>query len=334
MNHTADFGCSNINNVYPSFHFIYLQLLKPIFNSYTVNGFGYFLTTCLFNSVIFARLKMLKYLRNKQDMNNCVMKKLSLAALFITSALLVQAQKDTTVNPNVAANATAPAPVKKEKVWDKIDLSNRPNDHLMIQYGYDSWGSVPDSINTSGFSRHFNVYGMLDKPFKKNPHMSVGFGLGVGSSNIFFTDTYVNLKSPTTTLPFTNVAVSDVNHYKKYKLTTVFAELPIEFRYAGNPVTPDKGFKAAIGVKIGTLLDAHTKGKNAIDRNGSTIYGTKYIVKEKEKHFINTTRAAVTARIGYGNFSLDGSYQFTDFLKQGTGPQIKPYSIGLTISGL
>ena len=267
-------------------------------------------------------------------MNNCVMKKLFLATLFIISALLVQAQKDTTVAPNVAANATAPAPVKKEKVWDKIDLSNRPNDHLMIQYGYDSWGKVPDSINTSGFSRHFNMYGMLDKPFKKNPHMSIGFGLGVGSSNIFFSDTYVNLKSPTTSLPFTNVAQSNTGHFKKYKLTTVFAELPIELRYAGNPVNPDKGFKAAIGAKIGTLLDAHTKGKNELNAVGATIYGTKYIVKEKEKHFINSTRAAVTARIGFGNFSIDGSYQFTDFLKQGAGPSIKPWSVGLTISGL
>ena len=267
-------------------------------------------------------------------MNNCVMKKLFLATLFIISALLVQAQKDTTVAPNVAANATAPAPVKKEKVWDKIDLSNRPNDHLMIQYGYDSWGSVPDSINTSGFSSHFNVYGMLDKPFKKNPHMSVGFGLGVGSSNIFFSDTYVNLKSPTTSLPFTNVAQSNTGHFKKYKLTTVFAELPIELRYAGNPVNPDKGFKASIGAKIGTLLDAHTKGKNAIRSEGTTIYGTKYIQKEKEKHFINSTRAAITARIGVGNFSVDGSYQFTNFLKSSVGPTVKPYSIGLTISGL
>lgn len=265
-------------------------------------------------------------------MNNCVMKKLFLATFLILSAFWVHAQQDTTVKPTVPASTTTPP--KSKKIWDKIDLSNRPNDHLMIQYGYDSWGSVPDSINTSGFSRHFNIYGMIDKPFKKNPHMSVGFGLGIGSSNIFFTDTYVNLKSLTSTLPFTNVTYSDANHYKKFKLTTIYAELPVELRFAGNPVNPDKGFKAALGVKIGTLLDAHTKGKNAINASSTTIYGTKYIQKEKEKHFINSTRASVTARIGFGNFSIDGAYQFTNFLKQGAGPEIKPYSIGLTISGL
>lgn len=264
-------------------------------------------------------------------MNNCVMKKLFLVPLFILSAFLVQAQQDTTVTPNVTAGS---APVKSKKSWQKLDLSNRPNDHLMIQYGMDTWGSVPDSINTSGFSRHFNVYAMIDKPFKSNPHMSVGFGLGVGSTNMFFKDTYVNLKSPTTTLPFTNVTLSDINHYKKFKLTAVYAELPVELRFAGNPVTPDKGFKAALGVKVGTLLDAHTKGKNAINSSGATVYGTKYIQKEKDKRFINSTRAAVTGRIGIGNFSIDAAYQFTNFLKEGVGPDIKPFSVGLTISGL
>jgi hypothetical protein len=275
---------------------------------------------------------MLKYLRNKQDMNNCAIKKLFLASLFITSAFLVHAQQDTTVLPNVGAAASTPT--RNKKIWDKIDLSNRPNDHFMLQYGLDSWGSVPDSINTSGFSRHFNVYAMIDKPFKNNPHMSVGFGLGIGSSNIFFKDVYVNLKSPTTTLPFTNVSASDVNRYKKFKLTTVYAELPVELRFAGNPVSPDKGFKAALGVKVGTLIDQHTKGKNAIDSKGASIYGTKYIQKEKDKRFINSTRVAVTGRIGVGNFSIDVAYQVTNFLKEGVGPDIKPYSIGLTISGL
>src|SRR4051812_13561037 len=202
-------------------------------------------------------------------MNNCLIKKYLLVTLLIISAFVVHAQQDTTVKPSVAAPATT---TPKKKSWDKLDISNRPNDHLMIQYGYDSWGSVPDSINTSGFSRHFNIYGMLDKPFKSNPHISIGFGLGIGSSNIFFQDVYVNLKSPTTTLPFTDVSQSDVNHYKKYKLTTVFAELPVELRLVGNPVTPDKGFKAALGFKVGTLLDQHTKGKNAINASGSTIY--------------------------------------------------------------
>src|SRR6185436_18935158 len=118
--------------------------------------------------------------------------------------------------------------------------------------------NTPDSANPSGFSRHFNFYFMLDKPFKTNPHYSVGIGVGFASSNIFFENTAIDIKSSTATeLPFTNVA--GTNHFKKYKLATTWAEAPLEFRYSANPVNPDKGWKAALGFKFGLMLNAHTK---------------------------------------------------------------------------
>src|SRR6266542_1020090 len=256
---------------------------------------------------------------NSKNLNikSSVMKKIFLLILGLTAVIVSKAQdKD----------------VKKKTDWSKIDLSNRANDHFLIQYGYDGWSNVPDSINPDGFSRHFNFYFMYDKPFKTNPHFSIG--IGIGSSNIFFKNTYVNLKSVSSTLPFTDVTNSGTNHFDKFKLTTTFIEAPVEFRYAGNPATPDKGLKASIGVKVGALLKAYTKGKNQVNVSGSSLYGKTYLQKESDKHFINSTRFAVTGRIGYGFISLDGSYQLTSFLKTGAGPTIHPYSIGLTLSGL
>ncbi len=251
------------------------------------------------------------------------MKKFFLLFSLITVSVIAKSQVDTTTS----------APEKKaNKNWSKLDLSTRANDHFMLQYGMDMWPNVPDSVNTSGFSRHFNFYVMLDKPFQNSPHLSVGIGLGLGSSNIFFSNTYINLKSNTSTLPFTNVATS--NHFDKFKLTTTFAEIPLELRYSANPAQPDKGFKFALGVKGGFLLSAHTKGKDYVDASGRSIYDNKYIQKEYDKKFINSTRFAATARIGYGHFSIDGSYQLTNFLKTGAGPVIHPISIGLTLSGL
>ena len=277
------------------------------------------------DSFIFAR-----YHRALTYMNNCIAKTLSVS-LFLFISISSFAQIKDSVTTLIMDTTTTKA---SKKFLNKIDLSNRPNDHFMVQYGLDKWGSVPDSVSPSGFSRHFNVYVMLDRPFKDSRHMSIGIGIGIGSSNIFFDNKYVNIKSLTTTLPFTDVSTSAVNHYKKFKLTTIFAELPVELRYAGNPVTPDKGFKAAIGLKVGTLLNEHIKGKDALNASGTTLYGTKYIMKESNKRFINGTRLAATARIGFGNISIDGSYQITNFLKTGEGPDIKPYTIGITLSGL
>lgn len=261
------------------------------------------------NSVIFAAI----HFKN----NKYSMKKILLALVLFISAKAVLAQQEDTI---------------RKKDFSKIDLSNRANDHFMIQYGGDTWGSTPDSINTSGFSRHFNLYLMFDKPFKTNPNYSVAFGAGIGSSNIFFSNTYIDIKSLSPTLQFKNVAAA--NHFSKYKLTTFSFEVPVEFRYVANPEQPDKGFKIAIGLKGGTLLSAHTKGKNLVDSLGNSVYGPKYISKEYNKKYINTTRLAVTGRIGLGNISIDASYQITQFLKPNTGPKINPVGIGITISGL
>ena len=259
------------------------------------------------------------------------MKKLLIAVFLLSIVFSGIAQKKDSKKTKEPAAKKAPAP---KEDWSKYDLSTRANDHFMIQYGYDGWIGTNDTTSPSGFSRHFNFYVMLDKPFKTNPHYSVGYGLGIGSTNIFFKDRYVDLKALSPTLPFNDVSQSDQNRFKKFKLVTTFLELPIELRYVKDPINPGKGFKASVGVKLGYLLSAYTKAKNQIDKNGKTIYGSNYIRKESDRNFINSTRVAFTGRIGFGFISLDGSYQVTSFLRSGTGPIINPYSIGLTLSGL
>jgi hypothetical protein len=259
------------------------------------------------------------------------MKKFFFAALCIICFQTSQAQitDSTRITRTDSTIATTSTP-KQNRERKKIDISNRSSDHFMLQYGFDNWATSVDSVKPSGFSRFFNAYFMLDKPFKTNPHYSVGLGLGIGSSNMFFKNTYVDVKSNSALLPFRNV--DSANHFKKFKLTTVFLEAPIELRYSSDPENANKAFKVALGVKVGTLLKAYTKGKTLQDKNGSTI--NAYIAKESSKRFFNSTRLAATARVGLGIFSLYGSYQITGVLKDVAGPDIKPYSIGLTISGL
>src|ERR1700753_2425464 len=70
----------------------------------------------------------------------------------------------------------------------KTNLADRASDHLMLQFSSDHWANMPDSIGShqKGFSRGVGIYLMVDKPFKTDPRYSVAFGIGVGSSNIFF----------------------------------------------------------------------------------------------------------------------------------------------------
>ena len=79
-------------------------------------------------------------------------------------------------------------------------------------------------------------------------------------------------------------------------------------------------------------MNAHTLNKDLETSSGSTL--NAYSMKEYSKHFFNNNHIAVIGRVGLGHISLFGSYQFTAFLKDGKGPDVKPFSIGLNLSGL
>ncbi|HSU27824.1 MAG TPA: hypothetical protein VLJ68_05545 [Chitinophagaceae bacterium] len=241
------------------------------------------------------------------------MKKIILFAGFISFAAGVLAQDN-------------PTPAKKEK----IDLSNRANDHFMIQLGYAGWSGKPDSINRGGISKSFNFYFMLDFPFKTNPHISVAFGPGLATDNPRFKETYIGIKENTSILRFVNQ--SDTNHFKKTKLAIAYLEAPIEFRFTKNPLDNSKSFKWALGVKVGTMINAHTRNKELQDKNDNTIQD--YTLKESSKKFFNSNRLSFMARVGFGHLSVYGSYQVTSLFKDGVAAPVKPFSVGLTLSGL
>jgi hypothetical protein len=217
-------------------------------------------------------------------------------------------------------------PVQPKKDWAKVDLSKRSSDHLMVQFGYMNWAQAPDSININGFNRQFNIYFMFDFPMKSNPKISVALGAGVGTDNMFFEKTTIDLKQQRGVI----FKADSVNQYKKYKLATGYGEIPLELRYSSNPQNMNKGFKMAIGGKVGFSYDGHTKAK--VDRDANGIGG--YVYKEKNKELLNLTRFVGTFRVGYGNFTAYATYQLNNLFEENKGPAIKPWSVGLTLSGL
>lgn len=245
------------------------------------------------------------------------MKKIVLLLLTCVAFSLTHAQ-DKSTNSN--------SPVKK------INLSNRPGDHLMFQLYSEGWTNRPDSISShqKGFSRGFAAYFMFDKPFKSSPKFSLGIGVGASTSNIFFKKMGVDIRPVSSLLPFQQL--DSTNHFKKFKVATTYLEIPLELRFTAKPDNYNKSWKAAIGLKVGTLVDSHTKGKTLVDKNNSVI--SNYSQKITAKGYVNGTKFTATARVGYGAVTLFGSYGLTNVLKDGVGPAMKSYQIGLTLSGL
>jgi hypothetical protein len=264
------------------------------------------------------------------------MKKVFLfSALYFATTIGIHAQVDTLSAGVPALKVTATSVPKPKKQYD---LSKRANDHLLLQLGYTSWAGKPDSIHTRGFSKSVNAYFMFDFPFKTSPQFSAAIGLGIGSDQIKFDSTYVNVKgvaSATTTystLRFDRSAYDgSTGYFKKTKLATVYLEVPAELRYSFNPENPNKGFKVALGARAGMLIKSGTRSRKFTNSN---VFPNDYTLKENSKRYFNTSRVVGTLRAGYGHFTLFGNYQITKLLKDGAGPALHPFTIGVSIGGL
>lgn len=247
------------------------------------------------------------------------MRRIFVAAAGLLLSVAAQAQSDST-------QSEAPKP----KTVLTANSLPRSNDHFMLQLGYTGWSGAPDSIKTGGIPRTFNAYVMIDLPFKTNPRWSVAVGLGIATDNVYFEKSTVNITGTSTNLVFRDL--SDTSHFKKFKLATAYAEVPLELRFSSKPDDSRRSVKFALGAKVGTLLNAHTKGNTLQNSAGGTL--NDYKEKLFNKRYFNKQRLSATARIGFGHFSLFGSYQITPLFKEGVAPVIRPYTVGLTLSGL
>ena len=215
------------------------------------------------------------------------MKKLLGIALLVMSGHVVLAQVDSAKssykNGSYYSHQNDTTKNKKEKpTYASLNLKNRPNDHFMIEFSYDNWIGKTDSMNTSGFSRGFAMYFMYDFPFKSDPHFSVGAGIGINASNIFFDKTEVLVAATgNQTLAFPSTA--NTNHFKKYKLVLTNLEIPLELRYAFNPANTNKSWKIALGFKGGFLMSAYTKGKGSRKPGRS---GNRLLYRKEKFHTI------------------------------------------------
>ncbi|WP_156522678.1 hypothetical protein [Arachidicoccus ginsenosidimutans] len=218
--------------------------------------------------------------------------------------------------------------------WANYDLSHRGGDHFIFQFGFLGWGGATGDYKLHGFSRQFNAAFMLDHVFKSNPHFSLGYGLGYASDNFFLNGKYADIvgkSSSSSTFEITENGGGGTS-FKKFKIVNTYLEIPLELRFSKNVVNPAHGFRVAVGLKGGWMVNAHSKGKNEINSAGTSMYGTGYIEKEYSKRYFNTTRLDGTLRIGLGMFNIYGTYQLTSLLKSGAGPTLHPYSIGFGLS--
>jgi hypothetical protein len=112
--------------------------------------------------------------------------------------------------------------------------------------------------------------------------------------------------------------------FKKNKLSTWYAQIPLMLSIQTNPSNPRKNFHVSLGGFAGLFLGASTKQKS--DERGKVIL--------KDDYNLNPLRYGVTARIGFSNLELYSTYTLTPMFREGQGPTFQNINFGIALTGM
>lgn len=159
-------------------------------------------------------------------------------------------------------------------------------------------------------------------PICKN-YVQLVTGLGIEWNNFRFTHSTVLQPGKETVMGY--VDTSTTRAYALSKLVTNYVNVPLllEFNTSRNP---RRNVHIAGGLVVGYLYRDHTK--RTYFENGEKI---------KEKSFDNFNlspfRYSLSARIGYGNLNVFANYGLNGLFRDGHGPELHPFTVGITLVG-
>ena len=172
---------------------------------------------------------------------------------------------------------------------------------------------LDDFDQTYGGSLNLNLHAIRHRlPIIKDV-VGLEYGLSIAWKQYKFSNDFRILED---TIPFT--VEDDGTQYKKNKLKTTFLEIPVMLT-----ITPGRksNFYISGGMYGGVLLGAKQKLK---DNDGNKI-------KIKDDFNLNKFRYGMVGRIGFGPFAVYAQLALNDLFKEGQGPKLTPFNVGISI---
>jgi hypothetical protein len=151
-------------------------------------------------------------------------------------------------------------------------------------------------------------------------HIGLLTGLGLEFGNYFFD----NDNSIHEVDDYIMVDSLDGN-ITKSKLSTTFLRVPLILEVQFPKTIRSHRVFLSAGIVAGLKLGSHTKVVYKDD-------GGKNKDKNRDDFNINPFRYGLTARLGYGNVSVFGDYYLNSLFVKDKGPELHPFSIGLSFN--
>jgi hypothetical protein len=219
----------------------------------------------------------------------------------------------------------------QENNEDEHDYNARQfRGHLAgIEFGFNNFGYqrdmvLPDQISymtlNASSSNCFNInFSQLNLGFSR--HMGIVSGIGLNWNNYRFeynNSIGVGPEFITEVSPVTGVPV------KKSKFSVLYLNVPVLLEVQ-LPAGISGHLNVAAGVIGGIKINAWTK----------VVYEDKEKSRINGDYNLNLLRGGVTARVGYGNLAIFGTYYLTPWFQDLKGPEglnLEPFEIGIAFT--
>jgi len=214
----------------------------------------------------------------------------------------------------------APDDEKFKIHWAGLDIGVNgyatSNNSLSVPKGFD----FLELDYGRSFSFGFNFMEKNIKLYKN--HITLVTGLGVNFHNYSFKNNTTLMSNSDSIWAVTDTVVN----FQKNKLKTTIIEVPLLLGFSTNK-DPKKSVHLAAGVVFGYKLGSKTKQEFKLD-------GEKHKPKVKGDFNIAPFSYSATVRIGYGSFSLFADYALSPLFEKDKGPELYPFTLGLTLMDL
>ncbi|HSN50047.1 MAG TPA: hypothetical protein VLR52_02370 [Bacteroidales bacterium] len=172
-------------------------------------------------------------------------------------------------------------------------------------------------------------------------HFGLTSGLGLTFNNYYFTNSTFLVGDSSSIVGY-NVVDNDGKDadLRVNKLMVAWLTLPVMFEYQTNSGMRMNSFHIGVGVVGGVRICSYTKqsyyARNTtyyLEGIGKSFEVGKKPLRNHDEYHLNPFKLDATARIGWSFLNFWGTYSLTTMFQKNEGPELYPYTVGITLAG-
>lgn len=227
--------------------------------------------------------------------------------------------------------------------WGGVDIGLNGYVTPDFDMNFDNTDNYLDLRMEKSINVNVNIYEQNINLSKENSNMGLITGLGLTINNYRFSNS-----------TFLNPNESSIEGYymeginvRKSKLTACYISVPLFFEIQSKHQLRTRQFHFGVGAIVSARLSTHSKiyfdesGKiyDLVDPTTGNVIGTsesptgsgRNIVKDHDSFHLAPFKCDASVRFGYGIINLYATYSLNTLFQKDRGPELYPFSAGITL---